>query len=75
MQIIPVQTLAKCLRRRLAQLHGISVLDVKKLEAFAPQVLRVCNGRVGAHPGNSDIAKNNRSLQDSATFSIFIWHL
>jgi hypothetical protein len=38
-QIIPVQTLAKCLRRRLAQLHGISVLDVKKLEAYGPQVL------------------------------------
>jgi hypothetical protein len=51
------------------------MLDVKKLEAYGAQVLRVCNGRVGAHPGNSDIAKNNRSLQDSATFSIFIWHL
>jgi hypothetical protein len=47
----------------------------QKLEAYGAQVLRAGNGRVGAHPSNSDIAQNNRSLQDSATFSIFIWHL
>jgi hypothetical protein len=56
-------------------LHGISLLDVKKLEAYGAQGLRAGNGRAGAHPSNSDIAQNNRSLQDSATFSIFIWHL
>jgi len=56
-------------------LHGISVLDVKMLEAYGAQVLRAGNGRVGAQPSNSDIAQNNRSLQDSATFSIFMWHL
>jgi hypothetical protein len=51
------------------------MLDVKKLEAYGAQVLRAGNGRVGAHPSISDIAQKNCSLQDSATFSIFMWHL
>jgi hypothetical protein len=43
-QIIPVQTLATGLGRELLRLQGISRLGVKKLEAYGPQVLRVCNG-------------------------------
>ena len=43
-QIVPVQTLISGLSRGLVQLQGISGLGVKKLKAYGPQVLRVCNG-------------------------------
>jgi ATP-dependent DNA helicase RecQ len=32
------------LRLSLARLEGMSGLGVKKLKAYGPQVLRVCNG-------------------------------
>ncbi len=36
--------IAEAAPQSLAQLQGISGLGVKKLEAYGPQVLRVCNG-------------------------------
>jgi ATP-dependent DNA helicase RecQ len=36
--------IAQAAPQSLAQLQGISGLGVKKLEAYGPQVLRVCNG-------------------------------
>jgi ATP-dependent DNA helicase RecQ len=35
--------IAEVAPQRLAQLQGISWLGMKKLEAYGPQVLRVCN--------------------------------
>jgi len=39
-------TIAEVAPQSLAQLQGISGLGIKKLEAYDPQVLRVCKGRL-----------------------------
>jgi ATP-dependent DNA helicase RecQ len=41
---VTLAAIAEAAPQSLAQLQGISGLGVKKLEAYGPQVLRVCNG-------------------------------